>query len=307
MDHKQAIAAIPDDERKRLIEKSNGPGLIHAAVHFGLIGAIGYLIAIEGPGWPLLMLPQGILIIFLFTLLHEASHLTPFSTHALNKLAAWISGFAIMVPPEWFLYFHFAHHRHTQDPDRDPELAFPKPSSLSGYVWHITGVPVWIGNMKQLFGNLFYAQPDDFTPSSAYGKVRLEAWLMLFGYIGLAAGSVALDSDVLIWTWIVPLLIGQPFLRLYLLAEHGLMPNVDNMLENSRTVRSNFFVRKLAWNMPWHIEHHAWPTVPFHNLPALHEHLRAHTPEPTAGYTAFHRAYMAMLLKTGAAKENSVF
>lgn len=295
MDHKEAIAEIPADVRKQLIEKSDWPGLLHAACHFGLIGGLGYLIALEVPYWYLLMLPQGILILFLFTLLHEASHLTPFKTHALNKLAAWVSGFVILVPPEWFLYFHFAHHRHTQDPERDPELATPKPKSLGAYLWHVTGIPVWIGNIRQIFGNLRYASPEEFTPKSAYGKVRAEAWLMVAGYAALATGSSVLSTDLLIWTWIVPALLGQPFLRLYLLAEHGLLPEVPNMLVNSRTVEANWFVRKLAWNMPWHIEHHAWPTVPFHKLELLNRHLGPVSPPPTRSYFAFHRDYIAAL------------
>ena len=40
IDHRQAIAAIPDDIRRHLIEKSDGPGLVHAAVHLGLIGGL---------------------------------------------------------------------------------------------------------------------------------------------------------------------------------------------------------------------------------------------------------------------------
>lgn len=31
------------------------------------------------------------------------------------------------------------------------------------------------------------------------------------------------------------------------------------------------FYRKLAWNMPYHAEHHAWPSVPFHFLPFVHK------------------------------------
>lgn len=295
IDHRQAIAHIPDDVRKRLIKKSDRAGLVRASLHFGLIGVLGYAIAIKVPYWPLLLLPQGVLIMFLFTLLHEASHLTPFRHHILNKLAAWISGFAILVPPEWFLYFHFAHHRHTQDPDRDPELASPKPNSVPGYLWHISGMPVWIGNVRQIVTNLIYRHPEDFMPKSAYGKIRVEAWLMTAGYAGLITASFALQTDIVIWTWLVPVLLGQPFLRLYLLAEHGLMPEVPNMLQNSRTVRSNWFVRMLAWNMPWHIEHHAWPTVPFHRLPELHTYLKDYSAEPTSGYIAFHRDYIRQL------------
>ena len=54
---------------------------------------------------------------------------------------------------------------------------------------------------------------------------------------------------VLLYVWIVPALLGQPFLRLYLLAEHGRCPLVANMLENTRTTLTNWLVRKLAWNM----------------------------------------------------------
>ena len=39
------------------------------------------------------------------------------------------------------------------------------------------------------------------------------------------------------------------------------------MLENSRTTYTNALVRFLAWNMPFHAEHHAWPSIPFHALP----------------------------------------
>ncbi len=295
MDHKQIIAALPAEDRKRLLEKSDAAGLIHAAVHFGLIGIMGYAIAIEVPYWPWLMIPQGILIIFLFTLLHECAHLTPFRTHAFNKIAAWVSGFAILIPPEWFLYFHFAHHRYTQDPERDPELSEPKPETRAAYLWYVSGIPTWFGNMRQLIGNLTYAKPDGFTPKSAYGKVRREAFLFIAGYATLTAGSIYLNTDVLLWTWVVPALIGQPFLRLYLMAEHGLLPNVSNMIENTRTTRSNALVRTLAWNMPWHIEHHALPTVPFHRLPDLHRLIRGHTPEPETGYLAFHRDYIRQL------------
>ena len=76
-------------------------------------------------------------------------------------------------------------------------------------------------------------------------------------------------ATVLLYVWIVPALLGQPFLRLYLLAEHGRCPLVANMLENTRTTLTNWLVRKLAWNMPYHAEHHAYPGVPFHQLPAV--------------------------------------
>ena len=102
-------------------------------------------------------------------------------------------------------------------------------------------------------------------------KVRLEARLTLAAYAVLAAASVALSSTALLWAWIVPVLLGQPFLRAYLLAEHARCPHVANMLENTRTTFTTALVRAIAWNMPYHAEHHAYPAVPFHKLPRFHE------------------------------------
>ena len=90
---------------------------------------------------------------FPFTLLHESIHQTPFKTSWLNAMAAQVSGFLIFLPPTWFKYFHLAHHRFTQIPGKDPELAFEKPTTISGYIIHVSGVPTWIGHFRTLFKN----------------------------------------------------------------------------------------------------------------------------------------------------------
>ncbi|MGR3468946.1 MAG: fatty acid desaturase, partial [Shimia sp.] len=72
-------------------------------------------------------------------------------------------------------------------------------------------------------------------------------------------------------------------------------PPVANMLENSRTTFTNRVVRFLAWNMPYHAEHHAYPQVPFHQLPALHAHTARHLKSTSDGYAAFTADYAAGL------------
>ena len=100
-------------------------------------------------------------------------------------------------------------------------------------------------------------------------------------------------SPLLIWIWVVPVLLGQPFLRLYLLAEHGDCPFVADMLQNTRTTFTNRIVRFLAWNMPYHVEHHVYPAVPFHRLPDLHHLMQAELKVTADGYAAFTRGYLA--------------
>lgn len=295
MDHRTFIAGLSASERARLTEKSDAKGLVMLVLHFGLIALFGTLITLGVPGWQFLMIIQGILIIFLFTLLHETVHGTAFRSPWLNDWVARMCGFLIAVPADWFRYFHFAHHRHTQDPEKDPELATGKPETVWQYFVHVSGLPTWKGEFQTLFKNAIADNRDAFVPKNGRRKVRREAIVTLVLYALLAAVSIAVGSGALLYVWILPCLLGQPFLRLYLLAEHGRCPFVANMLENSRTTYTNSLVRKLAWNMPYHAEHHSYPTVPFHKLPDLHKLTKAHLGATSNGYSEFHADYLSDL------------
>nr|WP_281285534.1 fatty acid desaturase family protein [Mesorhizobium norvegicum] len=247
------------------------------------------------PFWPLLMLPQGILIVFLFTLLHETVHRTAFETQWLNDAVARVCSLAIALPADWFRYFHFAHHRYTQDPQNDPELAFPKPETWQQYLVHVSGIPLWWGHLKTLFSNAMDRGRESYVPPKGYDKVRIEARAMIAFYAVVILLAVYFRLTVLLYVWILPALLGQPFLRLYLLAEHGRCPFVANMLENTRTTLTNWLVRKLAWNMPFHAEHHAYPGVPFHQLPQFHALIERHLKVVEPGYVSFHGKYIETL------------
>ena len=73
------------------------------------------------------------------------------------------------------------------------------------------------------------------------------------------------------------------------------------MLENSRTTRSLAPIRRLAWNMPYHGEHHAYPALPFHALPAAHRVLKMRIAVQASGYVAVHREIVAGLRPIGSA------
>ncbi len=294
-DYRDFVAALPIEQRRRLTEKSNRAGLLTLAVHVTAIGIVGWGILIGGFLTPLLVVLQGILLIFLFTALHECIHRTAFRSRWINDWVARICGFVLFLPTEWFRLFHFAHHRHTQDPDKDPELAHPKPLTLRQYIWHISGLPVWRQQIATLFRNAARRCNDDFVPPSARSKLAREARLMLAGYGCLVVASAIAGSGVLLLVWILPLLFGQPFLRLYLLAEHGRCPFVADMFENSRTTFTNAAMRRLAWNMPYHAEHHALPAAPFHRLPDLHQMVRDELRVTENGYLRFHRDYISHL------------
>lgn len=287
-DHKSLIAGLSPAQLKELVARADLPGLRQLLLHWGAILILGGLILLKVPFWPLLIPLQGILIVFLFTALHETIHKTAFKSPALNKLVATVSGFLLLLPPDWFRSFHFAHHRFTNDPARDPELATPKPDSLGAYLWYLSGLPVWASHLRTLLTNAAGRNRDAFVPPKGAVKIEREARLFLILYAGLAVLSFVFQSNALIWVWLLPALAGQPFLRAYLLAEHTGCPAIPDMLANSRTTFTSALVRFLAWNMPYHAEHHALPAVPFHKLAQFHALTAPHLKVTEQGYGKFH-------------------
>jgi len=51
----------------------------------------------------------------------------------------------------------------------------------------------------------------------------------------------------------------------------------------------------LMWNMPFHAEHHLYPSVPFHQLPGLHVEIRDRLAHVAAGYPAANAAILRSL------------
>lgn len=293
-DHVQFVRGLPADTKQDLLERSDAAGLVHLATYIAALFVTSALILTQVPFWPLLMIPQGILLVFLFTLSHEATHQTPFASRRLNDWVGHAIAPIILLPFIWFRYFHLAHHKYTNDPDRDPEIAdHPRPNSWKSYAIYLSGWGYWSGMSRVLVANALGQFDAPYLPERQHSAMQLEARIVL---IILTLAFVSLFwSPVLFWLWILPVLIGQPVLRVYLLAEHGLCPPVANMFENTRTTFTSRVVRWLAWNMPYHIEHHSMPNVPFHKLPELHDLMRPHLVSTSHGYSEFTRDYIKTL------------
>ncbi|MEL7100811.1 MAG: fatty acid desaturase [Pseudomonadota bacterium] len=297
--HTEALADLPPETRTALTTRSDAKGLAHLAGHVGLIAVTGAGIAAQIPFWGLLLLPYGVLLVFLFTLSHECTHDTPFASRWLCRAVGHATAPVLMLPFTWFRYFHFAHHKHTNDTEKDPEIAgHGRPDTWRNYLIYLSGWGYWAGNARTLLKNAFGTIDAPYLPQRQHSALSREARILLALY-GCGVLSLFI-SPLILWLWLVPVLISQPVLRLYLLAEHGHCPPVADMLENSRTTLTNRAVRWLAWNMPYHAEHHAFPAVPFHKLPDLHAHLRADLKSVSPGYVDFSRDYAANLSRPGA-------
>jgi fatty acid desaturase len=290
MDHTALIASLDSTTKTELTKRSDRRGLMHLAGHLAAILLTGTYIAVQGPFWGLLLFPHGVLLVFLFTLSHECTHATPFRQGWLNTFVGHAIAPVLLLPFTWFRYFHLAHHKHTNDPDKDPEIAgHGRPETWRAYLIYLSGWGYWSGNAHTIWANAFHPIRAPYLPARRHAAMRTEARVLLLFYV--LCGLTLMATPLLLWIWIIPVLIAQPVLRLYLLAEHGHCPPVANMLENTRTTFTNKLVRALAWNMPYHAEHHSFPNVPFHQLPQLHALMANHLKSTSPSYTAFTRSY----------------
>lgn len=288
---------VPAAQLRRLCRRSDGKGLAHLAGHLATIALTGALVAgSRGTPWMAGALwLHGVALVFLFAPLHEAIHYTAFASRRINRLVAGAIGLLLLLPARYFRAFHLAHHRFTQDPARDPELASPKPRTRGAFLRYASGLPLWRERVATTLRHARGRVHEDFIAPGRRAAIVREARAHLVLYLGLGAGSLALGLDALLWYWLVPVAVAQPMLRLFLFAEHGGCPLVPDMLKNSRTTRTNPLVRFLTWNMSYHCEHHAYAAVPFHALPALHERLKGRIAVQAPGYARAIRGLAAEL------------
>jgi fatty acid desaturase len=284
---------IPAEALRDLYARSDAQGAWRTAAHLLLLVTGAFLIRAAWTSWwlPAALLLQGIFFVSLFAAMHECVHYSAFRTRALNDAVAWITGFGILFNATYYRQFHYAHHRYAQDPTRDPELlTAPPPRSRAEYWLRATALPYWRARATNLW-TLSRGRFDglDFIPPAVRPEIARSVRVTCLALSALIIGSVALRTWALVWYWLLPLALALPLLRLYLLTEHTGCSETDDGLTNTRTTLSLWPVRFLMWNLPYHAEHHLFPSIPFHRLPAAHGWLRAHLGVVSRGYVATNR------------------
>ncbi|MCS3729047.1 fatty acid desaturase [Bradyrhizobium betae] len=263
---------------RELSVRSNLRGAAQSLGHYGMIILVGVLIWKVTSSYGVLralplMAVQGYLVAFLFMAVHETAHKTAFKSRGLNLAVGNLSAFIIGLPYEYYCLFHWDHHRYTQDADKDPELIVGvKPATDTQLAIAYSGLLQVAGRLRLMLGHAVTGKVVvPWIPEGKRATIVTEARAYVALYALLFALSLWFGSALLLWVWIVPLIIGQLFLRPYLYAEHTGCDTTRSAFQNTRTTYTGAIVKWFAWNMPYHVEHHAYPSIPFHALPKLNE------------------------------------
>jgi fatty acid desaturase len=298
-------APIPRKRMKDLMQRSDQPAIRDTIIWFAAFAITGGLAAWFYPGWA--AVPFFIAYGALYgsssdSRWHECGHGTAFRTQWMNDAIYQIACFMIMRNPNAWRWSHARHHTDTIIVGRDPEIAIMRPTVILRVVLLFFGVLQAWGGTKLMFiyaaGRIPQDQETYIPESERPGVIRVaRIWLAIHAAVILSA--FALQS------WLPVLLVG-PLPTMYGawlhvvtgLTQHGGLAEdaLDHRL-NSRTVYMNGLMRFLYLNMNYHIEHHMFPMVPYHALPALHEDCKPYFPPPKTSILDAYREIIPAIIR----------
>ncbi len=292
---------------KPLSQKSDARGWLQAGSYLGaILLTTAALIFTWGTWWavPFFMI-QGILINCLYAGVHELSHNTVFKTRKLNEVFGRLFTFILFMGRDQDKFEHFQHHRYTQDVEKDAEIVGGEPFTLLTFFLYMSGISYWPSRIAEVF-RLAAGKTDRWphlTPPQ-FKTVHKEARLLLLGYAIIIGISMLLGSWAAVKFWIAPMVVMKWFQFMQNTVEHTGMPHVDDIYENTRTVKAGPIMQYLFWNMPYHTAHHTYPMVPFFNLSELHSELvkTAGVEPQTVGHFGFQYHMFRKLIKERTSK-----
>ncbi len=261
-------------ELRALNERSDAMGWAQMGSHLAAIAIFCILHSFAMGSWWVLLtgFVLGVLINFLYAAQHELSHATVFKTRKLNEFFGRAVGFAMIFPRDFDQIMHFAHHTYTQNWEKDGELV-REPYTLRSYLLWVFGPTYWrnrfLGIVRRARGIIL----EPFIRPEEHDKVIYESRLHLVGYGVILLLSFAFQSWAALTFWLIPMILTKPIHQLQNTIEHLGLSHQDDILENTRSTRTNALMRWLCWQMPYHTAHHTFPSVPFWKLRALNSKL----------------------------------
>lgn len=297
---------LAKDKLQTLSHRSNQPALNRFLVLFASIIAtsVWSVLAWNWSWWNCLFagLAFGLTVCSTFACLHETAHGTAFKSKRLNRTVAFLCGLIHGYPPSLFRELHFAHHRHTHTPGLDPEISLgthPAPSVISNlpmYLGWLSGLPLILFKVAMVFAGAV-GMPESmrsrlypFVRPKQRALIASESWAVLAFQGSLVLLAVFFENGW--WSIFLGQVIGHCMLAAYLTPEHNGLPHEGNILQRTRSIDTNRWIKWWMWNMPYHAEHHAFPAVPFHALPELRREIEGDLLHRQAGYVDFHRQVM---------------
>lgn len=306
MDESYVNIKLTLDQKRAFAKKK--PAII--VVRFTLLTAVYIGLALIGLhldklwAWLPIWLVMGAILGGLNLIAHECVHSSFSNSAKVNRFVGSIFMASNFLNFTLHRGYHLKHHAHTtQEGDTQNEIGLYGYRNLAQYLKDLLS---WSSVFNSFFYNewkysvlAFFGKRSSFfnTKESDLAAVRTDFFVMLLWCAIL--GYIAYNNFwTVFYTFLVPITFFFP-LVLYIISlpEHYKVNNGENAIQNTRTVKSSWPVRLVFWNINYHTVHHAFPYIPFYNLPEAHKLLEKDLLfyEPT--YIGFHRKVFRELRK----------
>jgi len=295
---------VPKEKMRELLERRDGPAFRDTLLWFALIlgsGVCGFFL--WGSWWA--VFPFAVYSILYASTSgsrwHESGHGTAFKTDWMNDVLYEVASFMGVKNATRWRWSHARHHSDTIIVGRDLEIAVTRPPKLFSVFLTFVGISTaltFFGQTLRHCIGLLSREEKAFIPESEYGKVILRARIYLVIYAGVVGLSACLHSVLPLMYFVLPSFYGMWLDMFYSDTQHaGLAQNVLDHRLNCRTIYTGAINRFLYWHMNYHLEHHMFPMVPYHNLARLHEAMKADCPKPYNGFWEAWREIVPVLLR----------
>jgi Na+-transporting NADH:ubiquinone oxidoreductase subunit F len=300
------ISPVPKEQMRQLLERRNWPAIRDTVAWFALIGgsaAAAFWLWQAGSLWAIVpFMVYGILYASSSdSRWHETSHGTAFRTDWLNNALYEIASFMVLRESTVWRWSHARHHSDTYIVGRDPEIAIPRPPNILNVIlglFKLQTIVLYFKHVLMHCAGVLTADEKSFIPEPEQRKVIFKAWIYLLIYAGVVGLSLYLHSLLPLMYVGLPTVYGSWLAEYYGLPQHAVLAEdvLDHRL-NTRTIYMGPVLRYLYWNMNYHVEHHMYPLVPYHQLPRLHELVKADCPPPYSGLIEAWREILPVLMR----------
>lgn len=206
---------------------------------------------------------------------HECGHGTAFASEWMNTAVYYPASFMIARLPTQWRWSHFRHHTDTIIVGRDAEILYPRPPTWRGVILSFTnwvaGPQAMLAVVQQAVTGKLSDANREIVPASDHRRLVTEARAFTLIWTVVIAACAATQT---LWPLLYvggPTIYGAWLMVFFGITQHaGLQEDVLDHRLSTRSVRVNPIFGFLYLNMNWHVEHHMFPAVPYHALPALH-------------------------------------
>lgn len=297
---------IPRRRLKELMKRKNGPAIRDTLIWFASLGLTGTLAYYSWGTWWAIIAFAAYGVLYCSpgdSRWHECGHGTAFKTPWMNEVVYQIASVMSLRPATPWRWSHSRHHTDTIIVGRDPEIIAPRPP-----IWRLILMDffrLYIGprDIKRMIMHCFgiiHPVEKEYIPTSEHRKTCWESRAYVLIFATVIAFCLYTHSILPAMFIGLPAFYGAFLVLIFGMTQHlGLKEDVLDHRLNSRTIYMNPVFRFLYWNMNYHTEHHMFPMVPYHALPALHKEMQADCPQARSGLWEAVVEVFSALIKQG--------